>query len=98
MSQKQNNKEYDLRAAKDLHLEYLEKGRDKKEISLLPDTVKIDDLNRKETLNRLYALVDNVLEKIYKTGRPSIELPSRSSANIIWDEENDLLLIGKQIM
>ncbi|MHA2472161.1 MAG: hypothetical protein ACXAES_02890 [Promethearchaeota archaeon] len=98
MSQKKNNNEYDLTAAKDLHLQYLEKGKEKKEISLPPDTVKIDDLNRKETLNRLYKLVDDVLEKIYKTGRPSIELPSRSGVNIIWDEENDLLLLGKQIM
>jgi meiotic recombination protein SPO11 len=98
VSQKKTDTEYDLRAAKDLHLKYLEKGKDKKEISLPPDTVKIDDLNRKETLNRLYKLVDNVLEKIYKTGRPSVELPSRSGVNIIWDEENDLLLLGKQIM
>ncbi|MHA2122163.1 MAG: hypothetical protein ACW990_13245, partial [Promethearchaeota archaeon] len=98
MSQKKDNNKYDLRAAKDLHLEYLEKGKERKEISLPSDTVKIDDLNRKETLNRLYKLVDNVLEKVYKTGRPSIELPSRSGVNIIWDEENDLLLLGKQIV
>ncbi|MFX1364296.1 MAG: hypothetical protein ACFFCE_00435 [Promethearchaeota archaeon] len=92
------SKVYDLKAAKNLYLEYLEKGKEHKEIALPPDTVKIDDLNKKEMLDRLYRLVDNVLERIYKTGRPSIELPSRSSSNIIWDEENDLLLLGKQIM
>ncbi len=98
MAKKQNSKELDLRAAKELYIEYLEKGRVKKDITLPPETVKIDDLNRRETLNRLYKLVDDVLEKIYNTGRPSIELPSRSGANIIWDEENDLLLLGRQIM
>ncbi|MFW9772915.1 MAG: hypothetical protein ACFFEO_12225, partial [Candidatus Thorarchaeota archaeon] len=56
------------------------------------------DLSRKKILNRIYRLVDNIIEQIYKSGRPSIELPSRSSSNIIWDEDNDLLLLGKQIM
>ena len=41
---------------------------------------------------------DSIIEKIYKNGRPSISLPSRTTGNIIWDEENDLLLLGKQIM
>jgi len=98
MAKKQIFNNYDLQAAKNLYLEYLEKGNERKDIDLPPNTVRIDDLNRKEMLDRLYRLVDNVLEKIYNTGRPSIELPSRSSTNIIWDEENDLLLLGKQIM
>ncbi|MEE9377236.1 MAG: hypothetical protein V3V33_04285 [Candidatus Lokiarchaeia archaeon] len=98
MAKKQIFNNYDLQAAKNLYLEYLEKRKEIKDIDLPPDTVKIDDLNRKDMLDRLYRLVDTVLEKIYNTGRPSIELPSRSSANIIWDEENDLLLLGKQIM
>ncbi|MFX1455767.1 MAG: hypothetical protein ACFFDB_10375 [Promethearchaeota archaeon] len=98
MAKKQNKTDFNLKAAKDLYLEYLERGKVKKDITLPPDTVKIDDLNRRETLNRLYTLVDQVLEKIYTSGRPSIELPSRSGTNIIWDEENDLLLLGKQIM
>ena len=98
MAKKQILNNYDLQAAKNLYLEYLEKRKEIKDIDLPPDTVKIDDLNRKDMLDRLYRLVDTVLEKIYNTGRPSIELPSRSSANIIWDEENDLLLLGKQIM
>ena len=98
MAKKQILNNYDLQAAKNLYLEYLEKRKEIKDIDLPPDTVKIDDLNRKDMLDRLYRLVDTVLEKIYNTGRPSIELPSRSSTNIIWDEENDLLLLGKQIM
>ncbi|MFW9999949.1 MAG: hypothetical protein ACFE9Q_03375 [Candidatus Hodarchaeota archaeon] len=98
MTRKQNTEVFDLRAAKDLYLEYLERGKEKKEIDFPPDTVKIDDLSKRETLDRLYKLVDKVLEKVYTSGRPSIELPSRSGTNIIWDEENDLLLLGKQIM
>jgi len=98
VSNKQATTKMDLKAARNLFLEYLERRSDKKEIDLPPDTVQIDDLARKETLERLYKLVDRVIEKIYKTGRPSIELPSRTSSNIIWDEENDLLLLGKQIM
>ena len=98
MAKKKNNEVYDLKAAKELYIEYLERGKEVKKIDFPPDTVKIDDLNKKEMYDRLYKLVDKILEKIYITGRPSIELPSRSSTNIIWDEENDLLLLGTQIM
>ena len=98
MSQKQKKKSFDLKAAKDLFNEYIEKGQVERKIEFPIDVVKIDDLNRKEVLSRLYKLVDDVLTKIYTTGRPSIQLPSRSSSNIRWDEENDLLLLGKQIM
>ena len=91
MAKKTSSKEYDLKAARDLYLEYLEKGKEKKDIILPSGTVKIDNLNRKEIIDRLYGLVDGVLVKIYNNGRPSVELPSRSGTNIIWDEENDLL-------
>jgi len=96
---KQENKEgYDLRAARKLFENYLDKGQKAHSLKQIEDTVKIDDLNRKEALNRIYLMVDNIIEQIYQTGRPAIQLPSRASSNIIWDEENDLLLLGKQIM
>ncbi len=98
MAKKGKSKEWDLKAAKKLFNDYLEKGNEDKPFELPPDTVKIDDLKRKEALERLYLLIDDVLKKVYDTGRPSIQLPSRTSSNIIWDEENDLLLLGKQIM
>ena len=98
MAKKNQNKNWDLKAAKNLFNDYLEKGIEKKEIPLPEDTIKIDDLNRKKTLERVYHLVDDIIERIYDTGKPSILLPSRSSSNIIWDEENDLLLLGKQII
>ena len=98
MAKKEKSKGYDLKAAKSLFLEYLNNKYEKKSINLPPDTVKIDDLKSKDVLSRLYRLTDDILGKIYDTGRPSIQLPSRSSSNIIWDEENDLLLLGRQIM
>ncbi|KKM21878.1 hypothetical protein LCGC14_1631000 [marine sediment metagenome] len=98
MAKKENGMRYDLKAAKKLFLEYINKRTETNEIILPPDTVKIDNLNSASVLERLYKLIDSILGKIYDTGRPSIELPSRSSSNIIWDEENDLILLGKQIM
>ncbi len=98
MAKKKKTQIWDLKAAKKLFQDYLEKGIKKKEINLPVDTVKIDDLNRKKALSRLYDLVDGIIEKIYDTGRPSVFLPSRASSNIMWDEENDLLLLGKLIM
>lgn len=98
MAKKEKSKEWNLKAAKDLFIEYLEKRSEEKPFELPNDTVKIDDLRRKEALERLYELVDEIIKKIYQTGRPSITLPSRTSSNIIWDEENDLLLLGKQVM
>jgi len=95
MAKKQLN--YDLNATKELFKEYISKGIEKKQPQLPENTVKIDDLVRKNVLERLYKLVDDVISKIKKTGRPSIQLPSRSSSNIIWDEENDLLLLGQQL-
>jgi len=97
MAKKQSKPNWDFKAAKDLFYEYLDKRQEKKKINLPPETIQIDDLNRKEALNRLYELTDSVIEKIYASGRPTIQLPSRTSTNIIWDEENDLLLLGKQL-
>jgi meiotic recombination protein SPO11 len=99
MAKKQdNNEKWDLKATKELLKKKLEGEDEDKKVNLPENTVKIDDLNRKEALNRLYSIIDGIIEQIYKHGRPTIKLPSRSSSNIIWDEENDLLLLGQQIM
>ncbi|MFX0032467.1 MAG: hypothetical protein ACFE8E_02450 [Candidatus Hodarchaeota archaeon] len=95
---KKIKKDYDLKATKQLYFDYLEMGKQNKEFKQPADTIKIEDLSRNKILNRIYTLTDNIIEQIYNSGRPSIELPSRSSSNIIWDEDNDLLLLGKQIM
>jgi meiotic recombination protein SPO11 len=98
MSKNKDYQKWDLKATKKLFEDYLDKGSEKKELNLPEDTVKIEDLARRETLNKIYTLAENLIKKIYSTGRPTIKLPSRASSNIIWDEENDLLLLGKQIM
>ncbi len=90
--------DFDLKAAKKLFENYIELSHEKKKIQLPADTVKVEELNRAQIINRLYEVTDKILEKIYNTGRPTMELPSRSNENIIWDEENDMLLMGKQIM
>ncbi len=98
MAKKEKNDKKELKAARELFNLYLQKEKEEKSIDLPKGTVKIDDLNRNETLERLYTIVDNTITKIYNTGRPSIQLPARTSSNIIWDEENDLLLLGEQIV
>ena len=98
MAKKEKNDKKELKAARELFNLYLQKKKEEKSIDLPKGTVKIDDLNRNETLERLYTIVDNTITKIYNTGRPSIQLPARTSSNIIWDEENDLLLLGEQIV
>ncbi|MHA1725621.1 MAG: hypothetical protein ACTSYC_12565 [Promethearchaeota archaeon] len=97
---KKKTKEWNLKAAKELIKSYLEKYEHEVEKSLfLPEgTIRIEDLDRNQVLNRIYNVVDEIIEKVYKSGKPSIKLPTRSSSNIIWDEENDLLLLGEQIM
>ncbi len=100
MSSKIKQEKWDIRATKKLFQESLKKGLEdeKKQIKLPEHTVKIDELNRELTLDRINYLTDSLIEMIYETGRPAIRLPSRTSANIIWDEKNDLLLLGRQIM
>jgi DNA topoisomerase VI subunit A len=62
----------------------------------LPDGVAIiDDLDNKETLERLHSIVDSLVTQIMLTGRPILKVPNRSSSNIIWDENNDMLLMGE---
>ncbi|TXT67045.1 MAG: Type 2 DNA topoisomerase 6 subunit A [Promethearchaeota archaeon] len=97
MAKKENSTKYDMDATKKLLNEMLNKESKKLNADLPEDTIKIDDLVRKQALERLYNLVDQLIEEIYATGKPVIELPSRSNSNIIWDEKSDLLLLGKQI-
>ncbi|MHA1145913.1 MAG: DNA topoisomerase IV subunit A [Candidatus Helarchaeota archaeon] len=64
---------------------------------LPPDVVKVDDLRREDTLERLYDVADKIYREILTSGSPTFEIPSRSSKNIIYNEEHDLLLLGEQI-
>jgi len=97
MAKKKKNDINVLKAANDLFNEYQERKDILKDIILPEDTVLVEDLNRNKTLDKLYKVIDDIIETIYATGRPSLQLPARTASNIIWDEENDLLLLGKQI-
>jgi meiotic recombination protein SPO11 len=97
MATKNKKQEWELGSTRKL----LEKTLDEEteeDIELPEGTIKIDNLDRNDALERLYDVIDEVIRKIYRTGRPTIKLPSRTSSNIIWDEESDLLLLGEQIM
>jgi meiotic recombination protein SPO11 len=95
----ESSEKWDLKATKKIFEDFLKKkDEDKKKVELPEETIKIDDLNKKQTIKRIHSLVEQIIEKIYEDGRPTIKLPSRTASNIIWDEENDLLLLGKQIM
>jgi len=97
MAKKKKNDINVLKAANDLFNEYQERKDILKDIILPEDTVLVEDLNRNKTLDKLCKVIDDIIETIYATGRPSLQLPARTASNIIWDEENDLLLLGKQI-
>jgi meiotic recombination protein SPO11 len=67
-----------------------------KELQLPEGVAKIDDLTTQEAKERLRAVVDGLVTQIMLTGRPVLKVPNRSSTNIIWDELNDMLLMGEK--
>jgi len=65
--------------------------------SKLPRGVKL--VTEKDTENlhaEIHSLLRSLVKEIGKGNPPSLELPLRGSGNIIWDEENDLLLLGER--
>ena len=60
--------------------------------------VHVDEASTTDTYNRIHALTQSLLEQILTTGKPSFEIPSRSSTNIVWDEVRDLLLLGDKVV
>ena len=68
-----------------------------KGVKLPENVVKVDDLPRKETLGRIYDTAEDIFGQIMKDGTATFEIPSRSSKNIVYDEDHDLLLLGQQL-
>lgn len=65
----------------------------------LPEkVVQVDEATTMDTQNRIHMLTESILEQILTTGKPSFEIPSRSSSNIVWDEVRDLLLLGDKVV
>jgi meiotic recombination protein SPO11 len=66
------------------------------DLQLPEGTVQIDDVDNSEAHSRIHMIVDSIVNQILTSGRPSVEVPKRSSSNIIYDEKNDLLLLGQE--
>ena len=63
----------------------------------LPRGVKLVTEKDADRLHdEIHTLMRSLIKEIRKGNPPSLELPLRGSGNIIWDEENDLLLLGEK--
>ncbi|MHA1617912.1 MAG: hypothetical protein ACTSVZ_01435, partial [Promethearchaeota archaeon] len=61
------------------------------------NSVKIEELSMDEALVRINDIVKDLVNQIKITGYPSFNIPSRTSTNIIYDKDQDLLLLGNKI-
>src|SRR5271157_940513 len=77
-------------------LEYNLQQAEFSELNLPEGTVQIDDVDNSEAHNRIHLIIDDIVSQILATGRPTVNIPKRSASNIIFDEKNDLLLLGQQ--
>ncbi len=66
--------------------------------SLTEKVVKVDEATTEDTYKRIHLTTEALLEQILASGKPSFEIPSRSSSNIVWDETQDLLLLGDKMI
>ncbi|MFX0168770.1 MAG: hypothetical protein ACFE89_05340 [Candidatus Hodarchaeota archaeon] len=65
--------------------------------SQLPKGVRIVTEKEVNLLHKeIHDLMRKLIKEISKGNPPSLELPLRGGGNIVWDEENDLLLLGEK--
>ncbi len=64
------------------------------EFQLPDDATEINELNPQDTLQRIDDVVKELMYKIAQYGEPSFNVPSRTSSNIIYDENQDIILLG----
>ncbi|MHA1754702.1 MAG: hypothetical protein ACTSYR_04210 [Candidatus Odinarchaeia archaeon] len=60
------------------------------------NAVVIKELTANEVHNKIHKIARNILNQIQNYKGPIIHIPQRSASNIIYDETNDLLLLGEQ--
>ena len=65
-------------------------------LELMEGAIKVDDLSPPDARVRLQSIIDDLIKQIMITGRPVLRVPSRAATNIIWDEKNDMLLMGEK--
>ena len=58
--------------------------------------IKINELTMNEALKRINDVALDLVNQIKITGSPTFKIPNRSSSNIIYDEKQDLLLLGQK--
>ena len=80
-------------AVQKLRAAYKESQTDQK----LPRGVRIVTEKDVEVLHKeIHSLARKLMKEISKGNPPQLELPLRGSGNIVWDEDNDLLLLGEK--
>ena len=80
-------------AVQKLRASYQESQTDQK----LPRGVRIVTEKDVEVLhNEIHSLARKLMKEISKGNPPQLELPLRGGGNIVWDEDNDLLLLGEK--
>nr|MDO8043578.1 hypothetical protein [Candidatus Baldrarchaeota archaeon] len=63
---------------------------------LPPNVMVVEELPAEEVHRRIHEVARQLYMQIEKTGRPVFEIPARTSDNIIYDEDHDMLLLGQK--
>ncbi len=80
-------------AVQKLRASYQESQTDQK----LPRGIRIVTEKDVDMLHReIHSLARKLMKEISKGNPPQLELPLRGGGNIVWDEDNDLLLLGEK--
>ncbi|MCP4763755.1 MAG: hypothetical protein GY870_18435 [archaeon] len=72
-------------------------SEDKGDFKIPSGTMKIDELQVEEVLEKIENVIEKLVYQIEITGTPSFDIPIRSAKNIIYDQTQDILLLGEQM-
>ena len=68
----------------------------KGKINLPPGTHIVQEMDADSLHKKIHELVKQITENILNGQDPQLEIPTRSADNVIYDMENDLLLLGSK--
>jgi len=72
-------------------------ARRRERLGALPSNVMVvEELPAEEVHRRIHEVARQLYKQIEESGRPVFEIPARTSDNIIYDEDHDLLLLGQK--
>ena len=66
-----------------------------KDFKIQKNTVKIDNLDTEDVLKRINIVIENIINQILNNKSPSFDIPLRTAKNIIYDDIQDILLLGE---